>query len=381
MNAGDRGFRRRFVMQLEPSVFKEIFDSYDADLLLLEPREFRVVAANRAFLERRGLTLEQALGRHCHDFDNSRDGCMPPCELCPIAAAIQHGQPAVTEHRTIPTHGGEARHLEIKVVPIFDTAGQIRWLFHRTVDITEAVRIRERAITEERIQLVTFLLRKMGHRYLNQLVGLVQLADVLQREATTPAAREGLLTIRETVALVEQETRSLLRIGRLEPQHPEYVELSQIVRTVLADLRRYEMLGRCDLGLELESGAGAVIFGDREDFVEIVRNVAINALQSMESSDRARLRIALRLRQGRVCLTIEDCGGGIPSEHLARVFDPFFSTKSEHGSGLGLAIVKRLVEKYGGSLSLRSELRSGTTVEISLPTVELQPEVPSGLSS
>ena len=185
--------------------------------------------------------------------------------------------------------------------------------------------------------------------------------------------------IRETIALVEQDTRSALRVGRLEAQHPEYVALDELVTHVLDDLRRYELLDRCQVECALAAEQPAVIFGDRDDFVEILRNILLNALQSMDGRPERRLRIVLDHEgASRARLAISDTGVGISPEHIRRVFDPFFSTKSGKGSGLGLAIVKRLVEKYGGALALRSELRSGTTVEISLPTVPWQAEATSG---
>ena len=73
--------------------------------------------------------------------------------------------------------------------------------------------------------------------------------------------------------------------------------------------------------------------------------------------------MTVRVSEGGRRLSVEDDGRGIPPESLPRVFEPTFSTTSS-GSGLGLAIAKRLVESWGGTITLTSEAGRGTTVTI-----------------
>ena len=94
-----------------------------------------------------------------------------------------------------------------------------------------------------------------------------------------------------------------------------------------------------------------------------VKEVLVNLLENARNA-RAQ-RIEVRVDGGGRTLTVADDGVGIPPEALPRVFEPAFSTTSS-GSGLGLAIAKRLVESWGGSISLRSRLGEGTTVSLVL---------------
>jgi len=73
--------------------------------------------------------------------------------------------------------------------------------------------------------------------------------------------------------------------------------------------------------------------------------------------------VTVRVFDDGLRLSVEDDGRGIPPENLPRVFEPTFSTTSS-GSGLGLAIAKRLVESWGGTITLTSEQGRGTTVTI-----------------
>ena len=68
-------------------------------------------------------------------------------------------------------------------------------------------------------------------------------------------------------------------------------------------------------------------------------------------------------------ISISDNGPGIPEAIQEKIFQPFFSTKEE-GTGLGLSIASRIVEKHGGTLTLKSEEGEGTTFTITLPYTE-----------
>ena len=90
----------------------------------------------------------------------------------------------------------------------------------------------------------------------------------------------------------------------------------------------------------------------------------------MIATDRAggsaiRLRVARRT-PGDWRIEVIDRGLGIPAEDLARLFEPFFTTR-RGGSGLGLAIARNIVEGLGGTIAVESRVNSGTTVRIDLP--------------
>jgi signal transduction histidine kinase len=83
-------------------------------------------------------------------------------------------------------------------------------------------------------------------------------------------------------------------------------------------------------------------------------------------------------RRPGVAIEVEDTGIGIPPDILARVTEPFFTTKEEgKGTGLGLAICKRIVEQHGGLLAIESQTGIGTTIRITLP-IRPEPGVERG---
>ncbi|WP_372486562.1 ATP-binding protein [Brevibacillus laterosporus] len=73
---------------------------------------------------------------------------------------------------------------------------------------------------------------------------------------------------------------------------------------------------------------------------------------------------------GKIAIEITDQGKGIPQDKLARVGEPFFTTK-EKGTGLGLMVSYKIIENHNGEIQIESELGKGTTVRIILPTVSI----------
>ena len=105
-----------------------------------------------------------------------------------------------------------------------------------------------------------------------------------------------------------------------------------------------------------------------EALKQILLNLALNALQAMPEGGRLTVRTALK--DGKVWLSVEDTGPGIPEDIRRRIFEPFFTTKPE-GTGLGLSITHNLVKALSGEIHIHSREGAGTRVEIELP---LSPE-------
>lgn len=110
----------------------------------------------------------------------------------------------------------------------------------------------------------------------------------------------------------------------------------------------------------------------RDELIEVLFNLLENARVAVEDSDVGRVSISAADRGGIVELRVEDNGSGIQSDALPRVFDPQFSTRTS-GTGLGLAIVKRLVESWGASISVQSELGIGTVFTIAFRRASVGP--------
>jgi signal transduction histidine kinase len=187
---------------------------------------------------------------------------------------------------------------------------------------------------------------------------------------------------REGAERVQAVVLDLRNFSRLDEGEVQSVDLVAGVQSTLA-LLRPEFKHRLQLELDLQPLP--LIRGNAGQLNQVVMNVLVNAIQAIEGEGT--VRVATAPTASGVRLTISDTGCGIAAEHLAKIFDPFFSTRKVRrggagpagsGTGLGLAIVHSIVERHAGTVSVTSTLGQGTTFVIDLPLVGYQPAAASG---
>jgi signal transduction histidine kinase len=110
---------------------------------------------------------------------------------------------------------------------------------------------------------------------------------------------------------------------------------------------------------------------DENKTQQVVLNICMNSIHAMPGGGQLRVKTRRDLSpagQTLVVIEVEDTGPGIPADKLAKVFDPFFSTKSfGKGHGLGLSIAKQIVELHRGTIELRNRPEGGVKVTMAFP--------------
>jgi C4-dicarboxylate-specific signal transduction histidine kinase len=112
-----------------------------------------------------------------------------------------------------------------------------------------------------------------------------------------------------------------------------------------------------------------LVFGDRIQLQQVLLNLVMNAIDSMNDQTPSRRMIVIGTRsvnEGHIEISVADRGTGLPPAHEARIFQPFFTTK-ERGLGLGLSICSSIVKAHGGKLSLANSPTGGATATFTLP--------------
>jgi signal transduction histidine kinase len=113
------------------------------------------------------------------------------------------------------------------------------------------------------------------------------------------------------------------------------------------------------------------VLGVEQKLQQVFLNLFLNAKDAMPKGGW--LSIASRLETGQAVVEISDTGSGIPSEHLARIYDPFFTTKAiGHGTGLGLSITYGIVREHEGSIDCESSIGQGTRFTLRFPPAEAE---------
>lgn len=227
--------------------------------------------------------------------------------------------------------------------------------------------LRSSLVAGERQRLLGQLAAGFAHELRNAITGARLAIDVHERRCQgTAPADESLAVAKRQLAILEEEVRGLLALGRPTEAARGPVAIDDLLAAV-----RDLTAARADhagVRLECDLPTGITLVGRADSLRAALVNLALNAV---EAAGRGGLvRLTGSLAAGRIDLAVEDSGGGPPEAIRASLAEPFVTGKAE-GIGLGLAIVKAVAEDHGGSLAWgRSHGR--TRFAISLPAETLE---------
>ncbi len=175
---------------------------------------------------------------------------------------------------------------------------------------------------------------------------------------------KGLASISSNIARVLAITRKLGDFSRVGTDAPAPVAVDAAMDSAIPLLRYSDQAPEVEVSY---AGApGASVLARTGQLEQVIFNVLLNAAQAMRGKGRIEARAAVH--GGKLTLSIADNGPGIRNEHLARVFEPFFSTKPPgEGTGLGLAICYEIVHELGGEIRAANRDEGGARFEITLP--------------
>lgn len=231
----------------------------------------------------------------------------------------------------------------------------------------EAARI---AQSRERMARVGMIAAGVAHSVRNPLHGVLNCIDLVRSSKDLAEAESTLALMEEGLSRIEQVTSRLLSLSRESPLGFKAVDLDELV----VDTVRLLEVRAQRLGVELRRELGGCHRAELDPvrIQEALFNILDNGIAAV--ADQPARWVAVRTRHveqpfGGVALEVEDPGIGVGEADLARVFDPFFSTKPVgEGTGLGLAIAKEVVEAHGGVIQFTSQRNTGTKVSILLPS-------------
>jgi two-component system sensor histidine kinase HydH len=223
--------------------------------------------------------------------------------------------------------------------------------------------IEEQLRRADRLSALGELSAGLAHEIRNPLGSIRGTAEILQ-EGIDPADRRhefSRILIRE-VDRLNQVVRNFLDFARPSADGRGALAVDEALREVEILTHQQARKNEVEVRLEAEDLPG--IFAHPGQLKQAFLNLVLNALQAMP--DGGTLTISGRVEEQTLCIRFADTGQGIPSERLAQVFDPFFTTRPD-GTGLGLAITERIVRAHGGRIEVASEEGVGTTFTVRFP--------------
>ncbi|WP_119681270.1 sensor histidine kinase [Indioceanicola profundi] len=255
------------------------------------------------------------------------------------------------------------------------------------VDITRQEQTQEALLAAQaelaraaRVATVGALSASIAHELNQPLGALVMNAQTclrwLRRDppdiaAAVQAAERTVRDGKRAGEIVQRTRGQLVRGGQAE----ELLSLGELAEEALLLLERE--LGAQQIRVTLAFPPDLpLVRGSRVEMQQVLLNLMGNGVQAMGRTDPARRELMLtadRPEAGQVRVSVRDQGTGIAPENLARLFDPFFTTRSE-GMGMGLAICRAAVEARGGRLCARNHHDGGAIFEFTLPAAEADVE-------
>jgi len=206
----------------------------------------------------------------------------------------------------------------------------------------------------------------VAHELNNPLTGVLGFAELLLRKTPPDDPNwASLNTIVNEAHRARNTVRGLLDFSRQTEFHKQRADVNEIVRDTLALVRQKLMKHRITLEEGLAPGLPTLLL-DVSRMKQVFLNLLINALHAMPQGGT--LTVESEPVGNGVAVRVVDTGVGIPEEHLGRIFQPFFTTKSMgEGTGLGLSISLGIVQEHGGRIEVESQVDEGSTFTVWLP--------------
>ncbi len=379
--ARDADAERRFV--------GEVIDALPVGLYVTD-RQHRVRLWNRRReVGTAGITREAAVGRPIFELLPRQDAALMRAELDEVLAS---GRPQQFE--TESRASGEARTYRLSKLPMAadragaDPDGAPTHVITLGEDVTEWKAALGRTAQAEKLAAVGQLAAGVMHEINNPLGTIAACAETMQLAlaelppgaVAPPGFAEYLRIIDHEVHRCRRIAEGLLDFSRAREARRARLDLDDVVERTLALLKHHARFRRCPVRLDLAGGdadhaGGPAVLGDPDQLTQVLMILLLNAADAVAAAaprdDGAARGVTVRTRRGpadHATLEVADEGVGIAPEAVAKLFEPFYTTKAPgQGTGLGLSIAYGIVRDLGGRVEVESVPGEGSRFRVELP--------------
>jgi two-component system, NtrC family, sensor kinase len=335
-----------------------------SDGLLVIDLDDRVLRWNRRLEQLFAFDRTRAIGR--------RLSALLPEAFVQTILAARSDQPTGASLHRIPLRSGPAelpRPLIVNAgIAPFQTADGVKagWIVV-IEDVTDRANLEEQLQLSEKMAAVGLLAAGVAHEVNTPLTGISSFTQMLLDQADPADPKTQLLEkIERQTFRAAKIVNSLLNLARPSGNEAAPVDLHVVIGDVLSLLEHQFRNSRIQVRRELADQA--VVQGLEFKLQQIFLNLFLNARDAMPKGGW--LSVSTRHVDDTIVVEVGDTGSGIPTEHIARIYDPFFTTKAEGaGTGLGLSVTYGIVQEHGGTLTCESAVGQGTRFTVVLPTV------------
>ncbi|OAS20085.1 hybrid sensor histidine kinase/response regulator [Methylobacterium platani] len=350
-------------------------------MIVTDPRQpdNPIIFANQAFRAMTGYAPEELVGRNCRFLQGPETDRETVAEVRRAIAAREEIATEILNYRK----NGSTFWNALFISPVYDPTGELVYFFGSQLDVSRRRDAEEALRQSQKMEALGQLTGGIAHDFNNLLQVVVGYVDILQSGLEDPATDPRRMTravdnIRNAAERATTLTQQLLAFARKQRLDGRAVNLNNLVEG-MRDLAG-RTLGE---GIAVEAELAQGLWNARLDSTQTevaLLNILINARDAMPAGGTVTIRTENHAftadelpsglpQPGRyVSVSVTDTGDGMPPEILARVMEPFFTTKEEgRGTGLGLAMVYGFAKQSGGTIVIESRAGHGTTVRLYFP--------------
>jgi PAS domain S-box-containing protein len=268
---------------------------------------------------------------------------------------------------------GETRTANIAIAPLvtrnFIAVGRIILVD----DITDRIQMEAQLTQSEKLSSIGLLAAGVAHEVNTPLAVISSYAQMLSKHMRDDERLAPVLEkITQQTFRASEIVNGLLNFSRTSGSEFTSVDLNDLLRDTLVLLEHQLKTAKIRVETNFDPQL-PFIHGNRGKLQQVILNLMLNAKDAMFGIPDATLRVATFRSSGRVLLRIQDTGAGIEREHLNRIYDPFFTTKTKplegghKGTGLGLAVSYGIIQEHAGKIHVESEVGVGTAFQLEFP--------------
>ncbi len=337
-------------------------DSADA-IMTLDPNNY-ITSWNRGAEAIFGFSAAEAVGKHIN--------LIIPPEL-QAAREIDRITDAARAYGVLRSYQTERLTKDGRRIQVIFTRTLIRDDSGRVIgssavlkDVTNVLNLERQLADAEHLATLGELSAGLAHEIKNPLAGIKGAIDVIRDSLPHSDAHRNVLgDVLHEVNRIDQIVRALLTYAKPKPPSHTDINLGEIAQRMIAIARQSSKNGSVSIDLVLR-GNVPDFTGDQTQLEQVLLNLLLNAQNAVRSNGHITIQIKYDRVHGAIRIVVEDNGCGIPEEIRRKIFQPFFTTRTD-GTGLGLATCLKNVQYHGGKIDVQSEVGKGTRFIVTLP--------------
>jgi len=262
---------------------------------------------------------------------------------------------------------GSWRTMRASASQFFDAEAKLDGVIISVRDITTERKLEQQIVQSERLAAMGAMIGGVAHELNNPLTTILGVGDLLQDSQTTDAARKQIGILQQQARRAAEIVHNLTYFSRPPAPGKSAVNLGEVVERTL-NLHAYSLRKNSITVDFLREPPVPYVQADPHQLMQVFLNLILNAEQAIrEVREHGTLRIRLASNGGLVSASFQDDGPGIPAEVLARIFDPFYTTKRPgRGTGLGLSICKSVMKEHNGTIEAANAPGGGALFTVTL---------------